>query len=294
MTIQSESDDRGSKFSAAVFLLVAAIIGLHSISALAARPGEAQRILFLGNSYTYFNNLPFILEQMANASHRQIVETTMVVEGGATLKDLWEKGDALKAIHQAKWSYVVLQEQSTLGDGPIENGIPQINDPTSFYDYARRFDAEIKKAGARTAFFLTWSRRDSPQNQAKLTAAYSTIAKELSDALVPVGPAWEAAIHERPSLALHQTDKAHPTQAGSYLAACVFYSVLFDRNPKGLSARFVGKPVDMEGHVFEAEAQGLLSSPRDAELIHLSPQDSQFLQAVAWKTARLPIAPYGQ
>jgi len=197
---------------------------------------------------------------------------------------LWEKGDALKAIQQGGWTFVVLQEQSTLGFEPRENEVPQINDPAMFFDYSRRFDAEIKKAGAKTVFYLTWSRRDSPQNQAKLTAAYTSIAKELDATLVPVGPAWEAALHERPTFALHQVDKAHPTPAGTYLAACVFYARLFHRDPAGLPRRIVDKPVDIEGRIFEAELDGVFSSPSTAELMNLSQSDARFLQAVAWKS----------
>jgi predicted metalloendopeptidase len=274
---------------ALVFITVTALFITSTIRA--ARAEGTQRILFIGNSYTYFNNLPSILEQMANESRPNALETKMVVDGGATLKDLWDGGEALKAIRQGGWSYVVLQEQSTLGDGPTEKGVPQISDPSNFYDYSRRFDAEIKKVGAKTAFFLTWSRQDSPQNQPKLTMAYSTIAKELTDTLVPVGPVWETAIHEKPDLALHQIDKAHPTPAGTYLTACVFYSVLFSRNPSGLPARFLGIPVDMEGHIFNAESHGLLSSPRDAELISLSSQDAHFLQTVAWTATQSTFIP---
>lgn len=283
--IQSPTDRRARLSLASLSLL--AISFLHFSAPAAARSGEIQRILFIGNSYTYFNNLPSILEQMANSARPGSVEAIMVVEGGATLKDLWDAGDALKIVRQGGWSYVVLQEQSALGDGPTdENGIPQISDPSTFYDYSRRFDSEIKGSGAKTVFYLTWARRDSPGNQSKLAAAYTSIAKERGGILVPAGLAWEAAIHEKPNQLLHQVDKSHPTPAGTYLTACVFYSVLFRKSPIGLPARFVGKPVDMKGHIFEAQSHDLLSSPAVAELVNLSPQDALFLQSIAWNVTR--------
>ena len=265
-----------------IILLLGAAIA-YAQSASVPRAAAVQRILFVGNSYTYFNNLPSVLQQFANASQPGSLETRMVVEGGATLKVLWENGNALKAIQEGDWTYVVLQEQSTLGPGPDERLIPEISDPETFYAYSRRFDLEIKKAGAKTVFYLTWSRQDSPQNQAKLTAAYTSVAKELGGILVPVGPAWERALHNTSEVALYQRDKSHPTQAGTYLAACVFYTSLFKRNPSGLPARILGKPVDMEGRIFEAESHGLLSSPSTAELINLRKNDAGFLQAVAWR-----------
>ena len=272
---------------AAAGLLLAAVAYAQPAATPPAQAAPRARILFVGNSYTYFNNLPSVLEQLANNVQPDSLEAKMVVAGGATLKSLWENGEALKAIQLGGWNFVVLQEQSTLGTGPRENGIPQINDPAMFYEYARRFDAEIHKIGAKTVFYLTWARRDSPQNQARLTAAYTSIAKELGAVLVPVGPAWEASIHEKPGLALHQVDDSHPRPAGTYLAACVFYAVLFKRNPAGLPAHVTGKPVDMAGRVLEAESHGVFSSPATVALIDLGPEDAHFLQAIAWRSSRV-------
>jgi hypothetical protein len=53
---------------------------------------------------------------------------------------------------------------------------------------------------------------------------------------VPVGAAWQRLISERPDLVLHDKDNSHPNVAGSFLAACVFYAMLFNRSPVGLSA----------------------------------------------------------
>src|SRR5690349_6622272 len=112
----------------------------------ASRAAGKQRVLFIGNSYTYFNNLPQMFAGLsASAKPPQTVETEMVVVGGATLKGLWENGRALEALKGGRWDYVVLQEQSTLGAAPMINGVVQISDPKTFHEYARRFDAEIKK-----------------------------------------------------------------------------------------------------------------------------------------------------
>lgn len=275
--------DRKLRRTALIIVLLLAVAG-GAKSAAQAPSTAPTRILFVGNSYTYFNNLPAVLARLANSRQPGSVETEMVVIGGATLKDLWEKGDALKAIRQGHWTYVVLQEQSTLGQVP--GGLAGINDPATFYEYARRFDAEIRKAGAKTAFYMTWARQTAPQNQAKLTAAYTSIARELGATLVPVGEAWQAALRQDPSLALHQADHSHPTPAGTYLAACVFYATLVGRNPEGLPAQVVGRPVDIDGHVFDnGGAEGVHSSPPLADLIDLPANEAKMLQGVAWKVA---------
>ncbi len=87
---------------------------------------------------------------------------------------------------------------------------------------------------------------------------------------------------------MHQVDNSHPTPAGTYLAASVFYAVLFKCDPSGLPAQVTGKPVDMAGRVLEAESHGVFSSPATVALIDLGPEDAHFLQSIAWRST-LPL-----
>jgi hypothetical protein len=130
------------------FYLVAFALFVALTSVTAQQPMRARRVLFIGNSYTYFNNLPQMLTGLAKAAQpAQTLEAEMVTVGGATLKRLWEQGEALAAIKRGGWAFVVLQEQSTLGNAPMVDGKPQIADPKTFHEYARLFDAEIKIGG---------------------------------------------------------------------------------------------------------------------------------------------------
>lgn len=130
------------------------------------------RVLFIGNSLTYYNNLPRMLEQLAASSNvPRKLETRLVAFGGATLRSHWERGQALKAIREGGWDHVVLQEQSALGAVYMVNGTRWITpDPRFFHEYARLMNKEINQVGARTIFFLTWARKDTPpREQAALT-----------------------------------------------------------------------------------------------------------------------------
>jgi len=90
-----------------------------------------------------------------------------------------------------------------------------------------------------------------------------------NDGLVaPVGTAWQKVMKDRPHLPLYdprdQPGK-HPSPAGTYLTACVFYSMFFNQSPHGLTGRIV------EGtNVF----------------IDLSPSVATYLQDVAWETVK--------
>ncbi|HVU14479.1 MAG TPA: DUF4886 domain-containing protein [Phototrophicaceae bacterium] len=236
------------------------------------------RVLFIGNSYTYVNNLPGLLIELSKGEAKP-VDAEMVVEGGATLNSLWDKGTgqgtAQAAIQSARWDYIVLQEQSTLGGYEVVNGIDQIGDPSGFYDGVRKFDDAIRQVGAKTLLYMTWARRNAPQNQAFLTNAYLTIAKERHAIVAPVGLAWQAALNKLPGLPLYQDDGSHPDVLGSYLAACVFYATIYGKSPEDLPGQITNTLVDAAG-----EAQ--------TGVVNLTAQEAQFLQQIAWQVVAQP------
>lgn len=271
---------KGLEIAVVLMLSLSVVLGCsHASSGALSKPDTPIRILFIGNSYTYFNNLPRVLEALSASSNLPgKLETRMLAVGGARLSDHWEKGNAVKAIREEKWTYVVLQEQSALGGTYAVNGTPRVNrDPEMFYKYARMFDEEIKRAGAKTILFLTWARDGSPASeQAALNYAYVKIGKELGAKLAPVGVAWQAAQKTDPKLKLYVGDGSHPSPSGSYLAACVFYSLIHDKSPSGLTSTIEGTPVDHDGSV---------KTDKHEKLIDLAGSDAELIQRIAWQTA---------
>ena len=181
---------------------------------------SALRVLFIGNSFTARNDIPGLIAGLAAAGGLRM-DHRLITAGGASLPMHWNKGEAAKAIREGDYDYVVLQEQSTL---PVKNA-------ARMHENVQLFDAEIKAAGSKTALYLTWARRNAPASQQAIADAYQSIGREIGATVVPVGVAWEKflAKHDRP--VLHDRDESHPTLAGSYLAACVFFAVLFGRSP---------------------------------------------------------------
>jgi hypothetical protein len=180
------------------------------------------KTLFIGNSFTARNDLPGMVARLAEAQGKGL-QHRLITAGGASLRTHWNAGDAQKAIQEGQYDCVVLQEQSTL---PVKNA-------ARMHENVRLFDGVIRASGAKTALYLTWARRHTPEAQKAITGAYTAIARETGAAVVPAGVAWQKflAAHDRP--VLHDRDGSHPTPAGSYLAACVFLAVLFGRSPVG-------------------------------------------------------------
>ena len=114
------------------------------------------------------------------------------------------------------------------------------------YPAARGLVQQIRATSAQPIFFETWAHRGGfPENglsnyeamQYEINRGYMRIASELDVRLAPVGLAWFRALRVNPNLQLWQEDGSHPSEQGTYLAACVFYVTLFNESPVGLSYR---------------------------------------------------------
>lgn len=187
------------------------------------------RILFIGNSFTARNGLPDLIAQLA-AAHGKKIEHRLISAGGASLRRHWNAGEALNAIQNGHFEYVVLQEQSTL---PIKNS-------KRMHESVRLFDTAIRAARSKTVLYMTWARLNAPESQPAITDAYTSIGHELDATVAPVGLAWQRFLREHNTPPLHDRDQSHPTLAGSYLAACVFVAVLFKTSPVDAGAGIAG------------------------------------------------------
>ena len=243
---------------------------LLAFAAATALSAEPLRVLFIGNSYTYYNNLPEIFTALARAAAPdREVEARMVTIGGQTLLHMYERSNAREAIRAGKWDYVVLQEHSLLGGG-LRDGESVVNGPAMLRRGARLFNADIERAGAKTVMTLTWSRKAAPESQADLNFAYDSVARELGAILVPAGPAWQQARRENIA-ELYQSDGSHPSAAGSYLLACVLVNKLVKANAADLPREVIGHPV----------SNGKPDLSSTAPLVSLSETEADAFQRIA-------------
>jgi hypothetical protein len=210
---------------------------------LTATCGDAQdtsctRVLFIGNSYTFVNDLPGVFAKLARSGGNK-VEVGMTAQGGWTFSDHLQSTETLDLLNSTKWNFVVLQEQSQIP--AVARARTQ-----AMYPAARELVRKIKDTGATSIFFVTWAHREGwPENgminyesmQAQVNYGYVEIAQELNAPIAPVGAAWLTAVKEHPELVLWQEDGSHPTEQGTYLAACVFYAVIFHQSPNELTYR---------------------------------------------------------
>lgn len=219
-------------------------------------PGQALRVLFVGNSYTFSHDLPGLVEQIAEASQApRPLLTHTVAFPGYSLEQHWERGDALSAIQKEAWDFVVLQDHS----------LQSVAAPQALFQASQSFGQAIEATGAQALFFVTWARRDLPSMQDGITLAYARAATQAKGRLVPVGPAWERARKDLPKLALYDDDGSHPSPAGTYLAACVFYSTFFARRAGGAEKLAFGELSETELSRLQDTAWTVVGSRSAAE-----------------------------
>lgn len=198
-------------------------------------PENAIRVLFIGNSFTYYHDMPVLVKRLAEANGEpRPFAPVQETPGGFSFQAHCEKGTAFAKIGSQPWDYVVLQEQSVRPSLGREQRAREIN------PYAQQLVAAIRQTTAKPLLYETWGHRHGNRNrpgdrfadmQQRLREGYEELGKELSVDIVPVGDAWEAALEKRPRLELWEGDNYHPSLRGSYLAACVFYGAFYNHTP---------------------------------------------------------------
>ena len=185
------------------------------------------RVLFLGNSLTYSNDLPAIVEALAKATNQRMFLYLSIAIPDFSLEDHWNKKDAQKEIVKGQWDYVVLQQ------GPSASAEGR----ALLLEYGRRFAEEIRKRGGRPALYSVWPARARIQDFSGVSESYRQAAAAIDGVLFPVGDAWLNAWKVSPTIGLYAADEFHPSVAGSYLAGLVIYEKLYNRSPVGLPSK---------------------------------------------------------
>ena len=210
--------------------------------AACARPGREVSVLFVGNSFTSANGLPSTFSGIAKSlGDRAVVD--IYAPGGYTFEQHARDATLRRRIAQRAWDFVVLQEQSQRPAFAASQVAREVIPAALTLDKTIR----MAHANTKTVFFETWGRRDGDASncpnlpeictyegmQHRLSETYQDLTLRTSATLAPVGQAWRDLRLSHPEVSLYAGDGVHPSPAGTYLAACVFYATLFRKSPAG-------------------------------------------------------------
>jgi hypothetical protein len=190
-------------------------------------PRKHLKVVFVGNSRTYWNDIPGIVVALGNSAGINI-STKVIVEGGQTLEGHWDKGEAQSAITEDWADFVVLQEQ----------GPRQLYSRGLYRKFATQF-IQLCKTESVPLLYAGWPNSDVGNSRSYQTVmtekAFSIqrMEENTNTEVCPVGEAWQRVAEERPSINLYD-DICHPSVYGAYLSACVFHATFHRSSPEGL------------------------------------------------------------
>jgi len=229
------------------YMMFGRLLGIVALLVtMVAGGAKAQKALFVGNSYTYVNDLPGMLRSLSQSGGITL-NTEMSAPGGHTFMAHTSNATTLSFLGMPGFDFVIFQEQSQ------RPSFPQSQVQQEVYPYAAQLDSlyHVANPCGQSVFFMTWGRKyGDTQNcqfwqpvctyegmQVELRRSYLNMAQQNQAIVAPVGIAWWEAMRRDSLLELYSGDFSHPEVTGTYLAACVFYSTLFRRPSLGLSYR---------------------------------------------------------
>ena len=201
---------------------------------------DSLSVLFVGNSYTSFNNLPDLISSIASAMGDVLIVDGSLI-GGATLQNHSQNNNTTNLITKGNWDFVVLQEQSQYPSFPLWQVEQDV------FPYASELSELVSEFNecANTVFFMTWGRENGDQSNCQswppvctyegmddlLRERYMIMANDNNALVSPVGAVWRSLRDSGYDLSLYSSDGSHPSLTGSYVSAICFYTVLFQKNP---------------------------------------------------------------
>ena len=184
------------------------------------------RILFIGNSLTYVNDLPEVVRRLFEGVGIE-ADCFMLAVGGKCMDYHARQAETAYNIRYGHYDYIVLQGKAT--------GF----DPDPFYENGKIiFDKFISGTGAKPVMYVAWSLRGEAEKQPSMTAAYTKLAGYTGGLVAPAGEAWQKALRLRPAPEIYKEDGNHPTRAGTYLCSlCIFYAITGRKKSMALGER---------------------------------------------------------
>lgn len=195
------------------------------------------KLLFIGNSYTFFNDLPKLFRSLA-IENGEPVEYSEVLCGGRHLYEYLDRQDEYKAkldvlMETETFDYAILQDHS----------LGAMIEPERFYDAVRRMKEKFGDSVKNMILYETWGRKEGSDTLAQngwtregmtetIARQYRTCGIENSCAVSPVGECFRDLMAITSEIDLYNPDLTHPSYEGSCLAALMHYATIFGELPQ--------------------------------------------------------------
>lgn len=182
------------------------------------------RVLFIGNSLTYENDLPRTISHLALSAGLAPCYCFAIAYPSYALEDHWDFRAAVTALEEEEWDFVVMQQ------GP--SALPSSR--ANLVLWAGVFGDLIDQNGAQSVLYGVWPQLDRSFDFPNVAASYREAADSIGALFAPAGEAWQLAWAQDSTLQLYAADDFHPSPMGTYLAALVVFQRVYGRSPIGV------------------------------------------------------------
>lgn len=199
----------------------------------------ATKILFIGNSHTYYNQGVAIHVKRFAESFDIAMLSQESAQGGFTLEDHLNATTTLAAIESEDWDIIVLQE----------NTFRAAYEPEAMQSSISEFTTLLGTTTATVYLFQTWAYHGMPEMNPLLNEAYTTASNTSGYPVLRIGNLWNTFIDQHPSIPLHDGDQVHPAMTGTYLTSALFFKKLF--NYQQLSSTYLSSLTEEEATIIQ-------------------------------------------
>lgn len=219
----TRSRSRWAMSAIAPLVAATAVCATTPTSVDEALPEADARVLFLGNSLTYTNDLPFLVRAIAEAAGHTFVHST-IARPDYSLEDHWNTGGR-DAVLQAQADFVIMQQ------GP--SSLPESQE--YLRTWTERFAPVIAEAGGTPALYMVWPDDTRLHAFDDVRDSYESAAVAVGGLFIPAGEAWRAAWDAGLTSPLYGPDGFHPSGLGSVIAALTIVRAIYDEPLTDLS-----------------------------------------------------------
>lgn len=194
---------------------------------------DTTQVLFIGNSITYFNDMPQTFEDIAN-SLGDTTEVTVYAPGGTGFINHVSDQNVYDKFQEKAWDFIVLQPGSNESPGysypineTIERGRTLIDSIYKFNPCTQVLFYEISYGvwGNSAADLVTYN-----NTMDLIRPNLEQLADSTESFFAPVGEAFRAKWNnDLNDILWGGYGDIHPNAKGSYIAACTFYSSIFQK-----------------------------------------------------------------
>ena len=179
------------------------------------RKKKSLSVLFIGNSHTYYNDMPLLVKSRAEDEGYEC-RVSMLAHAGWYLEQHAQEPDVRFNILYGNYDYVVLQEHAH-----------PFGSEEKFLNAAVKLNAMIRKAGSTPIIFECWARQSEPDAQTQMNEAHRRVAECINAPVAEIGENWWGYQKSWPELNVYADDGEHASIAGSEFAAKYIWETIW-------------------------------------------------------------------